>query len=190
VPLDGGGGLGPIDDDPDFDISQLGGFGEVRRADERFGAINNNAFRMKAGAGGFVYRQAAGIVKHLRQPWAWPFVPKKTIGKTAQQSVVTGRITRGTPNVEAKADGEVGALSHTVGKYGKNLAALMYRESDDQDAPLCFCEQPAQDDPRVARRANDVGAARHEFDGVATPSLFRPQRIKQQRGMMHTQTQR
>jgi hypothetical protein len=27
--LDSDGGLGPIDDDPDFDISHLSGFGEI-----------------------------------------------------------------------------------------------------------------------------------------------------------------
>lgn len=62
VALDGGVKVGTVNQDPDFDISKLRGFSEIRRPDECLFAIDHNAFRMETGARDSTFYQAPRIV--------------------------------------------------------------------------------------------------------------------------------
>src|ERR1700745_972778 len=56
------------------------------------------------------------------------------------------------PDIEAEADCQIGALTHTIRQSSENLAALVDRKPDDQYPALGFGEQFAQHDTGVACR--------------------------------------
>jgi hypothetical protein len=59
----------------------------------------------------------------------------------------------GAADIEAEPHREVGALMHAICENGEYFATLVDSEANDQDTVLGLCEQLAQHNTGVSRRA-------------------------------------
>jgi len=94
------GGVGRHD--PNLDIPQLGGLREICRPDKGPGAVNNDAFGVKAGPMGLNLDEAARIIEQDGQPWSGPFVPNESLRKSTQQCGRNGSVTGRTADIKTE----------------------------------------------------------------------------------------
>ena len=123
---------------PDFNIPLLGRFSEVRGRYKDVFAIGHNAFRVQAGARPVAFDQVAGIVEYLRYPRSRPFLSDEPIGKSAQQRIRPGFVSRRAPHIEAEANRQIQSVLHALSEGGKNISPLVYGEPDNQN-PVLGC---------------------------------------------------
>ena len=131
-----------------------------------------SAFHLQLGFGDRKTDQAAAV----------PAIPG---GRSVQRIGAAMRLTssEGASDIEAEANCQIGAMTHTIRESCENFTTLLDGKSDDQYPVLGLGKQFAQHDAGVARRAGNIRSARHQL-GTGTITARLPLPPRQRRSAM------